>query len=112
MSGIPGFFTIKWIMPSGYTHYYQAANLTVAPMTENDINRDPSVMGYPKSVSFTDASGLLCGIDKGVVYILNDKGSTIDRITLEQPAEMPMPEVLAPEVAPPKGPRTRPRSVN
>ena len=82
---LPGFFTVKWLMPSGYTHYYQTPIVTVVPMTENDAARDPSVMGSPKAVAFNDVSGMSCSIDKGVVYILNDKGSTIDRVTLEQP---------------------------
>lgn len=96
MNGVPGFFTVKWIMPSGYTHYYQAANLTVVPRRVDDASRSPEVMGLPQAVSFKDSTGAACGIDKGVVYILNDKGSTIDRIILDAPAQeaMPAPEVL------------------
>lgn len=86
---LPGFFTVKWLMPSGFTHYYQTPIVTVVPMNENDAARDPGVMGQPKAVAFNDVSGMACSIDKGVVYILNDKGSTIDRVTLEQPVDMP-----------------------
>lgn len=108
----PGFFTIKWLMPAGYTHFYQAGNLTVIPQTVDDPNRAFDVMASPKSVNFTDATGLECSIDSGVVYILNDKGTTIDKVAfplpvappdnfpgLNDPQPLPLP-VLDPSVLP------------
>ena len=115
-----GFFTLKWLMDSGITHYYQAANFTVIPQTVDDPNRPSDITGLPKAIHFVDASGLQCGIDSGVVYVMNDKGTTIDKLILtvreQEVAPVPLMQPVANDLnamrAPGAKPKTRARRTN
>ena len=121
MDTTQGMFTLKWLMPEGVVHYYTASSFTVVPAGPPDPKRPAHVAPMPGSVVFDIGGGGKGTITRGVVYVLNAQGTTVDTLTLPadepaQPApdaqppapEPPMEgEVLDPEPAPARKAKTR-----
>jgi hypothetical protein len=75
--------TVKWVLPDGGATWFPTDCVAAIPM-DSPNGCSLGVMGLIDRVEFNkgDDGGVRASIDRGVVYILNAAGKTIDTITL------------------------------
>lgn len=77
-------FTLKWVLSDGGVTFFAAKTVSTIPHVMP--NGCEVRIGIPKRIEFdkADGSDIRGVIDRGLVYVMNSQGKTIDRFDLDQ----------------------------